>query len=529
MIAHRKALSIEPDNNKVCNLGICLMKQGRLEEAKAMLQSVTPACNDNRWASDSHLKSYERAQEMLLELETSMGAQGTDQNTVPNFSAFAIPGCDTGSYDLQHSSLWQPQPALPRQPRRLARSNLEQQFSQYADNSMTGALLATAGFGPSKSNTQASGNGVHSGSLVGNQQGSRQQQQQQQCEPLSQGHSWLQAGNTDPWDEEDSDYSSPDENSESNVQGSQQDAGQQLYSKADFQQMQWHAESLRQRLESVSVLGMGSRSSCASVAPQSHAWDSCGEELAQVRTISPPLSEQPLSSEATPFNPVAVPREQQPPVPHQGSVHSNENAPPKPSAGENRAFDSQRVPLTFDLTNGPRNNNGVNNNVLEERRVVKQLGAANGWNNNNNNKSFKSTTASGNSTSDFPLSSALLLMSFIRILQGTHVDALHAKSSLEHKCCFTLPILSLFASEEGLIFARFGFLQVTEMVGTGVAIIMRTVLRLADPFQWNPMRTLSRSKPLLSCTRCNKTSRTCTQTPEVCLPCTMRRARGAEP
>jgi hypothetical protein len=416
MIAHRKALSIEPDNNKVCNLGICLMKQGRLEEAKAMLQSVTPACNDNRWASDSHLKSYERAQEMLLELETSMGAQGTDQNTVPNFSAFAIPGCDTGSYDLQHSSLWQPQPALPRQPRRLARSNLEQQFSQYADNSMTGALLATAGFGPSKSNTQASGNGVNSGSLVGNQQGSRQQQQQQ-CEPLSQGHSWLQAGNTDPWDEEDSDYSSPDENSDSNVQGSQQDAGQQLYSKADFQQMQWHAESLRQRLESVSVLGMGSRSSCASVAPQSHAWSSCGEELAQVRTISPSLSEQPLSSEATPFNPVAVPREQQPPVPLQGSIHSNENAPPKPSAGDNRAFDSQRVPLTFDLTNGPRNNNGVNNNVLEERRVVKQLGAANGWNNNNNNtasKSFKSTTASGNSTSDFPMSSALMLMLFMR-------------------------------------------------------------------------------------------------------------------
>ncbi|KAJ7298638.1 hypothetical protein O6H91_Y511500 [Diphasiastrum complanatum] len=68
---YRKALSIEPDNNKVCNLGICLMKQGRLEEAKAMLQSVTPACSDSRWGSDSHLKSYERAQQMLLEMENS--------------------------------------------------------------------------------------------------------------------------------------------------------------------------------------------------------------------------------------------------------------------------------------------------------------------------------------------------------------------------------------------------------------------------------------------------------------------------
>ncbi|KAJ7544189.1 hypothetical protein O6H91_09G068500 [Diphasiastrum complanatum] len=68
---YRKALSIEPDNNKVCNLGICLMKQGRLPEAKVILQSVTPACSDSRWGTDSHLKSYERAQQMLLEMENS--------------------------------------------------------------------------------------------------------------------------------------------------------------------------------------------------------------------------------------------------------------------------------------------------------------------------------------------------------------------------------------------------------------------------------------------------------------------------
>ena len=94
---------------------------------------------------------------------------------------------------------------------------------------------------------------------------------------------------------------------------------------------------------------------------------------------------------------------------------------------------------------------------------------------------------------------------------------------------FNMPILSLFEFVEGLIVARFDVLQVMEMVGTGEAITMRTVLRLADPFQWNPMRTLSRSKPLLSSTLCNKTSRTSTRTPEACLPCTMRRARGAEP
>ena len=62
LFVRRKALSIEPDNNKVCNLGICLMKQGRLKEAKAMLKSVKPACGDSPWGSDSHLKSFDQAQ-----------------------------------------------------------------------------------------------------------------------------------------------------------------------------------------------------------------------------------------------------------------------------------------------------------------------------------------------------------------------------------------------------------------------------------------------------------------------------------
>jgi len=35
--AYRRALSIAPDNNKMCNLGICLMKQGRIGEAKETL------------------------------------------------------------------------------------------------------------------------------------------------------------------------------------------------------------------------------------------------------------------------------------------------------------------------------------------------------------------------------------------------------------------------------------------------------------------------------------------------------------
>ncbi|KAH0911837.1 hypothetical protein HID58_035158 [Brassica napus] len=38
--AYRRALSIAPDNNKMCNLGICLMKQGRIDEAKETLRRV---------------------------------------------------------------------------------------------------------------------------------------------------------------------------------------------------------------------------------------------------------------------------------------------------------------------------------------------------------------------------------------------------------------------------------------------------------------------------------------------------------
>ncbi|KAG5385827.1 hypothetical protein IGI04_037297 [Brassica rapa subsp. trilocularis] len=38
--AYRRALSVAHDNNKMCNLGICLMKQGRIDEAKATLRRV---------------------------------------------------------------------------------------------------------------------------------------------------------------------------------------------------------------------------------------------------------------------------------------------------------------------------------------------------------------------------------------------------------------------------------------------------------------------------------------------------------
>ncbi|OEL38627.1 Protein POLLENLESS 3-LIKE 2 [Dichanthelium oligosanthes] len=61
---YRQALAIEADYNKECNLAICLMKTGKLTEAKYLLQAIPYNCD-----YESHVKSLSRATEMLRELE----------------------------------------------------------------------------------------------------------------------------------------------------------------------------------------------------------------------------------------------------------------------------------------------------------------------------------------------------------------------------------------------------------------------------------------------------------------------------
>ncbi|KAK4791286.1 hypothetical protein SAY86_031699 [Trapa natans] len=98
--AYRRALSIAPDNNKMCNLGICLMKQGRIAEAKETLRRVKPAVADGPRGVDSHLKAYERAQQMLKDLESDMMNRSLDRVEQSRlFDTF-----------LGSSSVWQPQP-----------------------------------------------------------------------------------------------------------------------------------------------------------------------------------------------------------------------------------------------------------------------------------------------------------------------------------------------------------------------------------------------------------------------------------
>ncbi|KAE8655307.1 Protein POLLENLESS 3 [Hibiscus syriacus] len=64
-----KALSLEPDKNKQCNLAICLMHMNRIGEAKSLLQDVKASAGTEEM-DESYSKSYERAIEMLMQVES---------------------------------------------------------------------------------------------------------------------------------------------------------------------------------------------------------------------------------------------------------------------------------------------------------------------------------------------------------------------------------------------------------------------------------------------------------------------------
>lgn len=191
---YRKALLIESDVNKVCNLGICLMKQGRLEEAKSILRSVILPCNDRRWTSDSHLKSFERAQEMMEKLESSVAIKGNSDDIFKQVNSFAIPGYVTDA--IVHDSISrQPQPGLRLHPCRITKSALEsKQVQCNVDPSISGPLVATSGFGLAQSDATPD--------MTGN---FRRQ-------------AWLQGGScsgtSGGWIEDDLYYTSPDESSD---------------------------------------------------------------------------------------------------------------------------------------------------------------------------------------------------------------------------------------------------------------------------------------------------------------------------
>ncbi|CAF2151317.1 BnaA01g19530D [Brassica napus] len=99
--AYMRALYIAPDNNKMCNIGICLMKQGRIDEAKETLRRVKPAVVDGPRGVDSHLKAYERAQQMLSDIGSETMRRGGGDRVEQRRLFDAM---------FEFSSVWQPQP-----------------------------------------------------------------------------------------------------------------------------------------------------------------------------------------------------------------------------------------------------------------------------------------------------------------------------------------------------------------------------------------------------------------------------------
>ncbi|XP_075497047.1 protein POLLENLESS 3-like [Primulina tabacum] len=78
---YRKALSIEPDKNKQCNLAMCLMSMNKLTEAKFLLQA-TEISFDSGPMDESFVKSYERASQMLVELEAKSVLEPVKQTDI---------------------------------------------------------------------------------------------------------------------------------------------------------------------------------------------------------------------------------------------------------------------------------------------------------------------------------------------------------------------------------------------------------------------------------------------------------------
>ncbi|KAG9139646.1 hypothetical protein Leryth_018275 [Lithospermum erythrorhizon] len=132
--AYRRALLIAPDNNKMCNLGICLMKQGRLGEAKETLRRVKPAVADGPRGVDSHLKAYERAQQMLNDLESElMNKEGDKSDHSKRFNVL-----------FGSSAIWQPQPCKEKSSTMPTTKSLKPPRDEFADENANTNIVKIA-------------------------------------------------------------------------------------------------------------------------------------------------------------------------------------------------------------------------------------------------------------------------------------------------------------------------------------------------------------------------------------------------
>lgn len=65
-VVYRKAQMIDPDANKACNLSLCLIEQGRLEEANRILRDVL----ERKYTTFSDSKIFRRAEELMARINS---------------------------------------------------------------------------------------------------------------------------------------------------------------------------------------------------------------------------------------------------------------------------------------------------------------------------------------------------------------------------------------------------------------------------------------------------------------------------
>ncbi|PIA36186.1 hypothetical protein AQUCO_03400239v1 [Aquilegia coerulea] len=79
-VVYRKAQIIDPDANKACNLGLCLMKQTRYDDARSVLEDIL----QGRLEGSDDSKSRSRAEELLQELRLQQPSLFSSASTTFN-------------------------------------------------------------------------------------------------------------------------------------------------------------------------------------------------------------------------------------------------------------------------------------------------------------------------------------------------------------------------------------------------------------------------------------------------------------
>ncbi|KFK31645.1 hypothetical protein AALP_AA6G140200 [Arabis alpina] len=127
---YRNALSLEPDNNKLCNLAICLMRMDRIPEAKSLLEDVRQSL-ENQWKDESVYKSFERATEMLAERERATVADSSEGFTSSSSSDNFSSNCSFTSWVKEKQAL----DGYSREPGIMNKNNLHVSSETVGQNS----------------------------------------------------------------------------------------------------------------------------------------------------------------------------------------------------------------------------------------------------------------------------------------------------------------------------------------------------------------------------------------------------------